>query len=130
VFISDANLKVTIAELRIISRLLPQTILKHLELQRDRTTTVPSWAEHMESRREIHTDRKTDTHIYYMVISWREQMESQTDENTKFIKSSFMDKVHGDPAGQRYRFPINFLYGRNTWRGRTTQAQTSYKLLS
>jgi hypothetical protein len=57
-------------------------------------------------------------------------MESQTDKNTKFLKASFMDKAHGQPAGQRYRLPINFLYGRNTWTARTTQAQTSYKLLS
>jgi hypothetical protein len=65
-----------------------------------------------------------------MVISWNEQMESQTDKNTKFLKSSFMDKAHEEPAGQRYRLPINFLYGRNTWRAITTQAQTSYQLLS
>jgi hypothetical protein len=65
-----------------------------------------------------------------MVISWIEQMESQTDKNAKFLKASFVDKVYGEPAGQRYRLPINFLYGRNTWIARTTQSQTSYKLLS
>jgi len=32
------------------------------------------------------THRHTHIHTSYMVISWKEQMESQTDKNTKFLK--------------------------------------------
>jgi hypothetical protein len=65
-----------------------------------------------------------------MVVSWEEHMESQTDKNAEFLEASFMEKAHGEPAGQRHRHLISFRYGQNTWRARTTQAQTTYKLLS